>query len=106
VVYTGTHDNDTTQGWWAEATDHERQHLREYLATDGGDIAWTLMRAACASVADTAVYPMQDVLDLPTEHRMNFPGKPEGYWEWRFDWSQVRPEHAQRLARLVKVYGR
>jgi 4-alpha-glucanotransferase len=57
-------------------------------------------------VADTAVYPMQDVLDLATEHRMNFPGKPEGYWEWRFDWSQVRPEHAQRLARLVKVYGR
>ncbi|HET7866045.1 MAG TPA: 4-alpha-glucanotransferase [Burkholderiaceae bacterium] len=106
VVYTGTHDNDTTQGWWAEATDHERQHLREYLATDGGDIAWTLIRAACASVADTAVYPMQDVLDLPTEHRMNFPGKPEGYWEWRFDWSQVRPEHAQRLARLAKVYGR
>jgi 4-alpha-glucanotransferase len=49
---------------------------------------------------------MQDVLDLATEHRMNFPGKPAGYWEWRFDWSQVRPEHAQRLARLVKVYGR
>ncbi len=106
VVYTGTHDNDTTRGWWAEATDHERRHLCDYLATDGADIAWTLMRAACASVADTALYPMQDVLDLPTEHRMNFPGKPEGYWEWRFDWSQVRPEHAQRLARLVKVYGR
>lgn len=106
VAYTGTHDNDTTRGWWATATDHERQHLREYLATDGEDIAWTLIRSACASVADTAVYPMQDVLDLPTEHRMNFPGKPEGYWEWRFDWSQVRPEHAQRLARLVQVYGR
>jgi 4-alpha-glucanotransferase len=106
VAYTGTHDNDTTRGWWATATDHERQHLREYLATDGEDIAWTLIRTACASVADTAVYPMQDVLDLPTQHRMNFPGKPEGYWEWRFDWSQVRPEHAQRLARLVQVYGR
>ena len=106
VAYTGTHDNDTTRGWWATATDHERQHLREYLATDGEDIAWMLIRSACASVADTAVYPMQDVLDLPTEHRMNFPGKPEGYWEWRFDWGQVRPEHAQRLARLVKVYGR
>jgi 4-alpha-glucanotransferase len=106
VVYTGTHDNDTTLGWWAGATPRERQHLCDYLATDGSDIAWTLIRAACASVADTAIYPMQDVLALPTEHRMNFPGKAEGYWEWRFDWSQVEPRHAQRLAHLARLYGR
>jgi len=58
VVYTGTHDNDTTVGWWASATDHERHHARAYLATDGHDIAWAMMRAACASVADTVVHPM------------------------------------------------
>jgi 4-alpha-glucanotransferase len=106
VVYTGTHDNDTTAGWWHAATDHEKHHLRHYLATDGHDIAWTLIRAACASVADTAIYPMQDVLSLPTEHRMNFPGKESGYWEWRFTWDEVKPQHAQRLKEMVTLYGR
>ena len=67
VVYTGTHDNDTVAGWWATATDYERNHARGYLATDGQDMAWTLIRAAMASVADTAVHPMQDVLALPTD---------------------------------------
>ncbi len=106
VVYGGTHDNDTTAGWWASATDHERHFVRGYLATDGHDMPWAFIRAACASVADTAVHQMQDVLALPTEHRMNFPGKGEGYWEWRFEWDQVHPWHAQRLADFAKVYGR
>jgi 4-alpha-glucanotransferase len=57
-------------------------------------------------VADTAVIPLQDVLGLTGEHRMNLPGRGEGYWEWRFDWSQVLPEHAQRLAALCVLYGR
>jgi 4-alpha-glucanotransferase len=106
VVYTGTHDNDTTRGWWASATDAERSHLRAYLATDGAEIHWDLIRAACASVADTAIHPMQDVLGLGTEHRMNFPGKRDGWWVWRFDWSQVRPEHAHRLAHHAALYRR
>lgn len=106
VVYTGTHDNDTTRGWWNSASDKERQYLCDYLGVDGSDVHWDLIRAACASVADTAIHPMQDILGLGTEHRMNFPGKCEGYWEWRFEWSQVLPEHASRLAHLCRVYGR
>ena len=106
VVYTGTHDNDTSAGWWASATDKERHMARGYLATDGHDMPWTLIRAALASVADTAVHPMQDVLALPTRCRMNFPGQESGWWRWRFQWSQVQPWHAGRLAELVRLYGR
>jgi 4-alpha-glucanotransferase len=106
VVYTGTHDNDTTAGWWATASDRERHFARGYLATDGHDMPWTLIRTAMASVADTAIHPMQDVLALPSECRMNFPGQGSGWWRWRFDWSQVQPWHAQRLAELGRLYGR
>jgi 4-alpha-glucanotransferase len=106
VVYTGTHDNDTTLGWWTQASDAERDHVRAYLGIDGQEIHWDLIRTALASVADTAIVPMQDVLGLGTEHRMNRPGESTGHWAWRFDWSQVRPEHAERLARLVRLYGR
>ncbi len=106
VVYTGTHDNDTTAGWWATASDHERHFARGYLATDGHDMPWTLIRAAMASVADTAVHPMQDVLALPTESRMNFPGQESGWWRWRFQWGQLHPWHAGRLAELCRLYGR
>ena len=103
VVYSGTHDNDTTLGWWRAASDAERAHVRAYLPSEGREVHWDLMRVASASVADTVVHTLQDVLALGTEHRMNFPGKPEGYWEWRFSWSQVRPEHARRLAQLGEL---
>jgi 4-alpha-glucanotransferase len=106
VVYTGTHDNDTTRGWWVTAPEHERHHVRELLATDGREIHWDLIRAAMASVADTAIVPLQDVLGLGSEARMNFPGKDNGWWRWRFSWDQVRPEHGERLARLVRLYRR
>jgi 4-alpha-glucanotransferase len=106
VVYTGTHDNDTTRGWWESASEHERRSVREYLAVDGSEIHWDLIRASCASVANTAIHPMQDILGLGTEHRMNFPGKCEGYWEWRFEWAQVLPQHAHRLKDLCRIYGR
>jgi 4-alpha-glucanotransferase len=106
VVYTGTHDNNTSVGWWAEASDHERSHARAYLGTDGHDIAWALMRAAAASVADTAVHPMQDILALPGDSRMNLPGQGSGWWVWRFEWSQVHPWHGQRLAELTRLFGR
>jgi 4-alpha-glucanotransferase len=80
--------------------------VRDYLGSPCHEIHWELIRAACASVADTVVHPMQDVLGLGGEHRMNLPGKGEGYWEWRFEWSQVRPEHAQRLAHLTQLFRR
>ena len=106
AVYPGTHDNDTTLGWWHAAPIAEQSHVRAYLGTDGTQIHWDLIRATCASVADTAVYAMQDVLGLAGEHRMNFPGQGEGWWAWRFDWGQVLPDHAQRLAELCRLYGR
>jgi len=109
VVYTGTHDNNTTRGWWAQATELERQHVRNYFAlkpADEANIHWVLIRVSCASVADTAIHPMQDVLGLGPECRMNLPGVGQGYWEWRFSWSQVNPSHAQQLAKLCKLYSR
>ena len=106
VVYTGTHDNDTSCGWWASASEVERSHARDYLSVDGSEFHWSLIRAAFASVADTAIVPLQDVLGLGTECRMNLPGQASGYWTWRFDWSQVGPEPAQRLKHLGQLYGR
>ncbi|KQP19767.1 4-alpha-glucanotransferase [Pseudorhodoferax sp. Leaf267] len=110
VVYTGTHDNDTTQGWWATASEAERNHVGAYLDrapdTLAPEIHWTLIRMAWASVADTAIAPLQDVLGLGTADRMNLPGEGHGHWAWRFGWDQVRPEHAERLAALTRLYGR
>ncbi|MBK6864567.1 MAG: 4-alpha-glucanotransferase [Ideonella sp.] len=106
VVYTGTHDNDTTLGWWATASAHERSHLLAYLGSAGSEPHWDLIRAACASVADTAIVPLQDVLGLATEARMNLPGEAEGNWGWRFEWTQVEPWHGERLAALCRLYGR
>ena len=109
VIYTGTHDNNTTQGWWAGASPAERDHVRDYLALspeDELDIHWQLMAAASASVADTVIHPMQDVLGLDAKSRMNLPGVGEGFWQWRFSWDQVLPEHAQRLVKLGQLYRR
>ncbi|MGD9832406.1 MAG: 4-alpha-glucanotransferase [Piscinibacter sp.] len=106
VVYTGTHDNDTSVGWWASADEATRHHLREYLATDGRAIHWDMIRMACASVADTAIYPLQDVMGLGGEGRMNFPGQGEGWWAWRFDWNQVPQDAPARLRRMAELYER
>jgi 4-alpha-glucanotransferase len=106
VVYTGTHDNDTTRGWYATAPEKERDFARRYLGRDGHDIAWDLIRAAFASVADTAVVPLQDVLDLGGEARMNLPGRLGGNWTWRFGWDQLTGFHRGRLRDLVTLYSR
>ncbi|MEO8123818.1 MAG: 4-alpha-glucanotransferase [Burkholderiales bacterium] len=106
VVYTGTHDNDTTAGWWQQASPTERAHACAYLDTDGAQIHWTLIRAALASVAATAIIPLQDVLGLGSDSRMNLPGQPDGHWAWRFEWPQLEVEHAERLAALSTLYGR
>ena len=106
VVYTGTHDNDTTVGWWSGADAEQRRHLCEYLATDGGEIHWDMVRAACESKADTAMIPLQDLLGLDGRHRMNTPGRAEGCWEWRFGWSQLGEEPARRLSALCSLHRR
>ncbi len=106
VVYTGTHDNDTTRGYWSAAPEHVKDHVRRYFATDGRDIAWTLTRAAMLSVADLAIVPMQDVLDLGTEARMNTPSQPQGNWRWRLTEDGLREGQADRLRELVWLSGR
>ena len=108
VAYTGTHDNDTSIGWWNSLPDHEKTFARHYLGigSDGDAINWAMMRALSKSVANIVIFPMQDVLGLGSEHRMNFPGKPDGNWEWRFSWDMVKPEHTLALAEMTVEYGR
>ncbi|HMN79179.1 MAG TPA: 4-alpha-glucanotransferase, partial [Burkholderiaceae bacterium] len=106
VVYTGTHDNDTSIGWFAQATAHERRFVQTYLKSSGTEIGWDLIHAASQSVADLAIYPMQDVLGLGTEARMNRPGMSNGCWDWRFRWEQVQDWHARRLREISAAHGR
>jgi 4-alpha-glucanotransferase len=105
VVYTGTHDNDTTRGWWLGLDAATQQRVRRYFGSPAGDHEM-LLRAAQASVADTTILPMQDILDLAEGARMNTPGLSAGCWEWRFDWSQTRPAVTERLAEWCRLYGR
>jgi len=117
VAYTGTHDNDTTVGWFQDRGGsastrkpiqiaRERAFALRYLDSEGREIHWDMIRALFASVADTAIAPMQDVLALGGEHRMNLPGTGEGNWGWRFDWADVGPEPARRLRAMTALYGR
>jgi 4-alpha-glucanotransferase len=117
VVYTGTHDNDTTVGWWTSAgaadstrTDDEVQDERAralaYLDAEGRDIHWAFIRAALASVADTAIVPLQDVLGLGSEARMNLPGRGSGNWRWRFTDGSLTDEIRERLRKMAELYGR
>ncbi len=117
VVYTGTHDNDTTVGWWlsqvgegstreqSEIT-HEREYALVYLKSDGSEIQWDFIRAVWASVAHTAIAPLQDLLGIGTEGRMNLPASSSGNWQWRLVKDSITPEVADRLHRLTETYGR
>ena len=106
VAYTGTHDNDTTLGWWETLPENEKAYARQYLNSDGQEIHWDMMKALSGSVANTVIFPMQDILGLPGEHRMNFPGHPAGNWEWRFSWEQVKQEHTAKLSGMSVEYER
>jgi len=106
VVYTGTHDNDTSLGWYLSLDSETRQYVDEYLGRSQEIMPWPLIRCALASCAQIAILPMQDLLALDGNHRMNLPGTVEGNWHWRFDWKQVEPDLAARLYRRVKMYGR
>ncbi|MEP7213934.1 MAG: 4-alpha-glucanotransferase [Acidobacteriota bacterium] len=117
VAYTGTHDNDTTVGWFhsqagagstrdESAISREHNFCLEYLNTDGSEINWDLIRAIWASVADTAVAPMQDILGLGNEARMNLPASTSGNWFWRFKPGDITPELTARLKKLTELYAR
>lgn len=107
VAYTGTHDNDTTLGWWQSAGPTLRQAARAYLGPlVDSEIHWAMIQSLSQSRANTVIFPFQDVLGLDGAHRMNTPGVAHGCWQWRFDWSQVLDEPARRLAALTHAHGR
>lgn len=117
VVYTGTHDNDTTVGWWRQTggdknteTDREiekeRKFAGQYLNSNGHEIHWSFIRAALASVADTAIIPLQDLLGLGSEARMNVPGQAKGNWRWRCQQEMLSEEVKYRFRELTQIYGR
>jgi 4-alpha-glucanotransferase len=106
VVYTGTHDNDTLLGWWQTATEQERCHASAYLGHDADGMNWAFIRAAEASVADLCVIPMQDVLGLGSEGRMNVPSRADGNWTWRLQPGALTRALAARLATIAEVCDR
>lgn len=106
VAYTGTHDNDTTMGWYTSLDAGTRARVDACLASTPGDMPGALIRAAYASAASLAVLPMQDLLGLGSEARMNRPGTPSGNWGWRFGWEQLDTGLADRCRRLAVLSGR
>lgn len=117
VAYTGTHDNDTTIGWWTssgkddstrseEEITNERRFARQYMATTGEEMNWVFIRAIMVSVADTALFPLQDVLGIGAEGRMNLPGRAGGNWRWRFRRDMLEPRLAAGLKELAVLYDR
>ncbi|HLI63597.1 MAG TPA: 4-alpha-glucanotransferase [Terriglobales bacterium] len=117
VAYTGTHDNDTVVGWWnskagadsvrtAADVEKELAYARRYLNTDGSGINWVMIRTLMASVANTVLFPLQDVLGVGNEARMNLPGTSSGNWRWRFRREQLAPATSARLKEWVETYER
>ncbi len=109
VVYPGTHDNDTTLGWFAATDEKARDHVRRYLRVDGREVGWDFIRASYTSVANLAVIPLQDLMSLGSEARFNTPGKSQGNWSWRYRPEQLRALHdnsAAYLRQLAELSGR
>jgi 4-alpha-glucanotransferase len=106
IVYTGTHDNDTTVGWYQKASEREKDMFRRYTASDGSFCHYHMMRAAYASVADLAIVPIQDVLGLGSEARVNVPGVVDGNWRFKLIPGQLNDESAWRLRELAETFGR
>ncbi len=109
VVYPGTHDNDTTLGWYATTDEQARDHVRRYFRVSGQDVGWDFVRSSFASVANLAVIPLQDLFSLGSSARINSPGTSQGNWTWRYRAEQLRALHdgsASYLRQLTALYGR
>jgi len=106
VVYTGTHDNDTSRGWYLRVSEEERNFCRRYLNSDGHDIAWDMIRAAWSSVAVITLAPIQDILDLGNEARMNYPGNPSGNWTWRLHGHEFTNALSARIGEMNFLFSR
>ncbi len=106
VVYAGTHDNDTTIGWYESLNQDTRSHVDEFLGDSRLDMPWPMLWKVLSSPSNLAILQMQDLLELDGDHRMNTPGTTEGNWGWRFKWDQVDPKLASRLRHRIAMYGR
>ena len=106
VVYTGTHDNETVNGWFENAIDADKKYVLDYINSNGENVSWDLIKSAWASVAYTAIAPMQDVLGLGADARMNLPGTTVKNWEWRMERGAITDELAERLEYITALFGR
>jgi len=106
VVYTGTHDNDTTLSWFSDLDPGQQEHVWRYLGNPGCGMPKALVQSALASVAKLAILPMQDLLNMGKGHRMNTPGTTSGNWDWRFTWDQVSEQDSAWLNENIRLYGR
>lgn len=106
ICYTGTHDNNTTRGWYDNAKEEARDRVRRYLNCDGGNVSWDFIRLAMSSIAKYAVFPMQDVLRLGSEARMNVPGVLGANWAWRFEKEDIQEWQAIELKKMTQLFNR
>ena len=106
VVYTGTHDNDTTLGWYTNARDNEKDKMRRYLNVSGENVSWDLIRLAMSSTAVFSIFPLQDVMKLGDYARMNTPSVAGGNWQWRYTEDMLKDEYAEGLLYLTKLFAR
>ena len=106
VCYTGTHDNNTTRGWYDSASEYSRDKVRRYMNTDANSIHWDFLRTCLGTIADYAIIPMQDILGLGEEGRMNVPGVAENNWAWRYRKEDISDGLAEGLKETTKLYGR
>jgi 4-alpha-glucanotransferase len=106
VIYTGTHDNDTTVAWFTAAPEYDKRRICEYLNCQGAEFWGYFIRQAYAAPSRLSIIPLQDILALGSGHRMNTPGRPDGNWQWRFRWDMIREDHFAMIKHFAAVYGR
>jgi 4-alpha-glucanotransferase len=109
ILYPGTHDNDTTRGWYRTADEKVQDHVRRYLRVNGGEISWDFIRVSYSAVSNLAVIPFPDLLNLDSDGRLNTPGQAAGNWKWRYTTAQferLRRNTTGYLRELGALYGR
>jgi len=106
VMYTGTHDNDTSVGWYASAPEKARDYFRRYASVSGDDPAWDMIRLAYASAAAYAIVPVQDIMRLGSDARMNMPGTPSNCWQFRYREGDLNDGYAEGLLYLAQLFNR
>ncbi len=106
ICYTGTHDNDTSTGWYNNTSEYARDKVRRYMNTDASSISWDFIRICLGTIARYAIFPLQDVLKLGSEARMNTPGVALGNWEWRYQNGDLNPGMASGLRQMTELFGR